>query len=231
MYRDQKISVVIPCLNEEKGLPQVLSGRLSFVDEVIVVDNGSTDRSAEVARDGGALVIHEQRRGYGQACRTGLNGASGDIVVTLDADNNLLMSDVHPILDYMLDNKLDFVNGTRFPMADKDLMPLAVRLSNRFISWTIRRLFRIPVQDSQCGFMAFRSSIIPKLALSEPGMTFSQEAKIKVWTDPSLRAGERPIQYGKRTGTRKFEAVADSVQILRHAFAMRKRTPARPRSA
>ncbi|MBI3985477.1 MAG: glycosyltransferase family 2 protein [Lentisphaerae bacterium] len=220
MYKSHKISIVIPCLNEEDGLPRVLSGRPPFVDEIVVVDNGSTDKSAEVARRYGARVIVESRRGYGYACLAGLVGATGDIRVTLDADNNLFMTDVEPVLAHMLEHDLDFVNGTRFPLSDNSLMPASVRLSNAFISWLVRRLFRIPVVDSQCGFQVFKAGIIARLALTSPGMEFSQEVKIKAWTHPAIRAGEVPIRYGKRTGVRKFKALIDSVRIVRAAIRL-----------
>ncbi|MBM3789314.1 MAG: glycosyltransferase, partial [Acidobacteria bacterium] len=79
MYKNRRITVVIPCLNEEEGIVQVLSRMPRFVDEVIVVDNGSTDRTAAVARSRGARVIHENVRGYGRAYKTGLVRARGDI--------------------------------------------------------------------------------------------------------------------------------------------------------
>ncbi|MGA2263274.1 MAG: glycosyltransferase family 2 protein, partial [Acidobacteriota bacterium] len=88
MYRERRITVVIPCLNEEEGIAQVLSRMPAFVDEVIVVDNDSTDRTAEMARSFGAHVIHEKIRGYGRAYKTGLMRAQGDIIVTLDGDHS-----------------------------------------------------------------------------------------------------------------------------------------------
>jgi glycosyltransferase involved in cell wall biosynthesis len=84
VYKDRRITIVIPCLNEEKGIVEVLSGMPSFVDEVLVVDNDSTDRTAELAGSLGARVIHEKIRGYGRAYKTGLFQAQGDIIVTLE---------------------------------------------------------------------------------------------------------------------------------------------------
>src|ERR1700681_2269703 len=88
MYKSNSITVIIPCLNEEQGIERVLRRMPDFVDQVIVVDNGSTDRSSDVARSFGAKVIRETVRGYGRAYKTGFASASGDIIVTLDGDHS-----------------------------------------------------------------------------------------------------------------------------------------------
>jgi glycosyltransferase involved in cell wall biosynthesis len=82
MYKGQTITVIMPCLNEEQGVEQVLTRMPEFVDQVIVVDNGSTDRTSEVARRFGAQVIREDARGYGRSYKTGFAAASGDIIIT-----------------------------------------------------------------------------------------------------------------------------------------------------
>src|SRR5271156_1029980 len=83
MYKSQKITVISPCLNEEQGIEQVLRSMPEFVDEVIVVDNGSTDKTSEVARSYGARVIREDVRGYGRSYKSGFASAKGDIIITL----------------------------------------------------------------------------------------------------------------------------------------------------
>jgi len=88
LYKSQKITVIIPCLNEEQGVEQVLRRMPDFVDEVIVVDNGSTDRTSEVAKSFGAMVIREDVRGYGRSYKTGFSRARGDIMITLDGDHS-----------------------------------------------------------------------------------------------------------------------------------------------
>src|SRR5712691_9068546 len=88
MYKNFRITVVIPCLNEEEGIQKVLEALPPLVDEVIVVDNNSTDRTAEVARKRGALVVKESCRGYGRAYKKGFSQATGDIIITLDGDHS-----------------------------------------------------------------------------------------------------------------------------------------------
>ena len=88
MYKDQRITVIIPCLNEEQGIEQILRRMPPYVDEVIVVDNGSTDRTASVASSLGATVIREHVRGYGRSYKKGFAHATGDLIVTLDGDHS-----------------------------------------------------------------------------------------------------------------------------------------------
>src|SRR5207245_5470442 len=87
MYKGQSITVIIPCLNEEQGIEQILRSMPDFVDEVIVVDNDSTDRTSEIAASLGATVIREEVRGYGRSYKRGFAGATGDIIITLDGDH------------------------------------------------------------------------------------------------------------------------------------------------
>jgi hypothetical protein len=88
VYKELRITVVIPCLNEEQGIEQVLRRMPAFVDEKIVVDNNSTDRTAEVAASLGATVIREDVRGYGRSYKRGFSTATGDVIVTLDGDHS-----------------------------------------------------------------------------------------------------------------------------------------------
>ncbi len=88
MYKSLRITVVIPCLNEEEGIANVLREVPPFVDEVIVVDNGSTDRTAAVSREMGARVVTELNRGYGRAYKRGFAQATGESIITQDGDHS-----------------------------------------------------------------------------------------------------------------------------------------------
>ena len=113
MYNSITISVVIPCLNEEKGIAQTLLSMPEFVDEVIVVDNGSEDRTGEVARDAGAVVVVQPRRGYGIAKRTGFQAATKDVIVTADGDGTYPLEAIPKLIDCMLATGAGFVCGCR----------------------------------------------------------------------------------------------------------------------
>jgi glycosyltransferase involved in cell wall biosynthesis len=88
LYKDHRITIIIPCLNEELGIGLVLDELPPFVDEAIVVDNNSTDQTADVARSRGAVVVSELNRGYGRAYKKGFLCATGDIIITLDGDHS-----------------------------------------------------------------------------------------------------------------------------------------------
>src|SRR5215470_9493706 len=124
MYKDQKITVIIPCLNEEQGIEQVLKRMPEFVDEIIVVDNGSTDRTSEVAGTFGAKVIREDVRGYGRSYKTGFASASGDVIVTLDGDHSYPPDAISYLLEAFLHLDVDFLSASRFPVRDPKAMSL-----------------------------------------------------------------------------------------------------------
>jgi len=102
MYKGQSITVIIPCLNEEAGIEKVLRSMPEYVDEIIVVDNGSTDRTAEVAASFGAKVIREELRGYGRAYRRGFSCATSDLIITLDGDHSYPIDGISYLLEAFL---------------------------------------------------------------------------------------------------------------------------------
>src|SRR5512142_2799909 len=102
MYKGQSITVIIPRLNEGQGIQKVLDAMPDFVDEVVVVDNGSTDRTSEVATARGAKVIREEVRGYGRAYKRGFAVATGDIVITLDGDHSYPVGAVAYLIEAFL---------------------------------------------------------------------------------------------------------------------------------
>ena len=114
MYRGKRISVVIPCHNEEQGIAAVLEQMPALVDEVVVVDNASTDRTAEVARTAGARVVYEARKGYGRAYKTGFAAARGDVVVTMDGDGTYPPDSIPLLLYVLVEERLDFISARRW---------------------------------------------------------------------------------------------------------------------
>ena len=151
MYKGQRITVIIPCLNEEQGIELVLRRMPEFVDQVIVVDNGSTDRTSDVAKSLGAMVIREDVRGYGRSYKTGFSRATGDIIITLDGDHSYPPDAISYLLEAFLHLEVDFLNASRFPVRDPKAMSLKHKLGNLILSLAMSMLYFRWVRDSQSG--------------------------------------------------------------------------------
>src|SRR5580658_9991019 len=214
MYKGDAITVIIPCLNEEQGIERVLRRMPDFVDEVIVVDNGSTDRTSLVATMLGAQVIREDVRGYGRSYKRGFASATCDIIVTLDGDHSYPVDALSYLLEAFLHLEVDFLNASRFPVRDRRAMSWKNKIGNLGLSLAMSLLFFRWVRDSQSGMWVFRRSILEKMKLESDGMAFSEEIKIEALRDSSIRFGEISIQYSSRLGETKLNIWRDGVQNL-----------------
>jgi glycosyltransferase involved in cell wall biosynthesis len=214
MYKGQRITVVIPCLNEEQGVEQILRRMPEFVDQVIVVDNGSTDRTSEVARSLGAHVIREEARGYGRAYRRGFSCATGDLIVTLDGDHSYPVDALSYLLEAFLHLEVDFLNASRFPVRDRQAMSFRNKVGNLILSLAMSLLYFRWVRDSQSGMWVLRRSILEHMKLTADGMAFSEEIKIEALKSPRIRFGEISIMYSSRLGETKLNPWRDGFHNL-----------------
>ena len=221
MYKGQSITVIIPCLNEEQGIEKVLRAMPDFVDEVIVVDNNSTDRTSEVAASLGAKVIREEVRGYGRSYKRGFADATGDVIVTLDGDHSYPVDALSYLLEAFLHLEVDFLNASRFPVRDHHAMSFKHKFGNLVLSLAMSMLFFRWVRDSQSGMWVLRRSILKHMKLESDGMAFSEEIKIEALRDARIRFGEISIQYSSRLGEIKLNPWRDGMQNL--AFLAKKR--------
>jgi glycosyltransferase involved in cell wall biosynthesis len=221
MYRDKTISVVIPCYNEEEGIARVIPALPDSVDEVIVVDNNCTDRTAEVARGLGARVVHESRKGYGAAYKAGLIAVESDITVTMDGDGTYPMEEIEYCIDYLLDNELEFVSASRFPLKDPKAMNFSNKIGNGLLTLASLVLFMKGIRDSQSGMWIFKSSIYPLLDPKSDGMPFSEEIKIAAIRSPEVRFDECHINYHPRIGEVKLEKWRDGFRNLIYLVKLR----------
>jgi glycosyltransferase involved in cell wall biosynthesis len=214
MYKGQAITVIIPCLNEEQGIEKVLRAMPEFVDEVIVVDNASTDRTSDVAASLGAKVIREDVRGYGRAYKRGFAVATGDLIVTLDGDHSYPVDALSYLLEAFLHLDVDFLNASRFPVRDARAMSFKHKIGNLILSIAMSLLFFRWVRDSQSGMWVFRRSIVKEMKLESDSMAFSEEIKIEVLRNSRLRFGEISILYSARLGEIKLNPWRDGIQNL-----------------
>ncbi len=214
MYRDRRVTVVIPCLNEEEGIVQVLSRMPAFVDEVIVVDNDSTDRTAEMARSYGARVLHEKIRGYGRAYKTGLMQARGDIIVTLDGDHSYPVDAISYLLEVFLHSEVRFLSASRFPLKNRHAMSLKHWVGNKLLSLALSLLFFRWVRDSQSGMWVFERESLKEMDLRSDGMAFSEEIKIEAIRKRRIGFKEIYVDYSNRTGEIKLQPWRDGYRNL-----------------
>ena len=226
MYKDRRITVVIPCLNEEKGIVEVLARMPAFVDEVIVVDNNSTDRTAEMAKSFGARVIHEEVRGYGRAYKTGLLQSKGDIIVTLDGDHSYPPDAISYLLEAFLHSEVRFLSASRFPLKNRKAMSFKHWLGNKLLSLTMSILYFRWVRDSQSGMWVFERSSLDGMHLVSDGMAFSEEIKIEAIIRKRIGFKEIYIDYSTRMGEIKLKPWRDGIRNL--YFLVRKRFTAGP---
>ena len=221
MYKGLTITVIIPCLNEEQGIAQVLRNMPDFVDEVIVVDNNSTDRTSDVASSLGAKVIREEVRGYGRSYKRGFACATGDVIVTLDGDHSYPVDALSYLLEAFLHLDVDFLNASRFPVRDRRAMSLKHHIGNLILSIAMSVLYFRWVRDSQSGMWVLRRSIVKDMRLEADGMAFSEEIKIEALRNPRVRFGEITILYSSRLGEKKLNPWRDGFDNL--FFLVRKR--------
>jgi glycosyltransferase involved in cell wall biosynthesis len=220
MHRDLKLSVVIPCYNEEDGVREVIGRMPPQIDEVVVVDNNCTDRTAEVARSLGAKVVAERTPGYGAAYKAGLAAASGDVVITLDGDGTYPPEEIPRLVDELADRGWDFLSASRFPLADSRAMQFTNRLGNAVLTVAAAVLFFKPIRDSQSGMWVFRRTLLSRMRLTSDGMAFSEEIKLEALLR-GFKFGESHIPYGVRVGEVKLQKWRDGWHNL--AFLVRKR--------
>ena len=221
MYKALKITVVIPCLNEEDGIQKVLAHVPPFVDEVLVVDNSSTDRTAEVAAAMGAKVLLEEVRGYGRAYKTGLFHAAGDVIVTLDGDHSYPVDAISYLVEALLAEDVGFVSASRFPILNPRAMSFKHHVGNLILSLVFSILFWRWVRDSQSGMWVFRKSGLELMRLESNGMPFSEEIKIEAISNPRIGFKEIHIAYSTRVGEKKLQPWKDGIANL--VFLFRKR--------
>jgi dolichol-phosphate hexosyltransferase len=221
VHKGKTISAVIPCYNEEDGIRHVIEAMPPVVDEIIVVDNNSTDRTAEVARSLGARVVHETRKGYGAAYQAGLPAATKDIVVTLDGDGSYPPEEIPRLVDFLIENDLDFISASRFPLKTGGSMNFMNMVGNKVLTAAMFLLYFRRIDDSQSGMWVFRREIYPRLRATHPGMAFSEELKIEAILAKGVRFAELHIDYKERIGEVKLNMWRDGFDNL--FFLVRKR--------
>lgn len=207
----KKISIVVPALNEEQGIERTIKAipkhdleAMGYEVQILVVDNGSDDGTAELARKAGAEVLFEPRRGYGRAFKSGFAHAEGDIIATADADLTYPVEDIPKLVKILETEKLDFLTTNRFPLMNKDAMPFRNKVGNTVLALITRILFGLRMRDPESGMWVFTKHILDKLKMGSDTWPFSHELKIEACYFNKCRWREVPIQYRPRSGETKL---------------------------
>ena len=196
-----KISVVIPTLNEEHTIKDVIEGCRPYADEIIVVDGHSTDRTKEIAESLGVKVILDHKKGKGEALRHAINFVTGDVIVFIDADGSHDPNDIPRLVEPILRDEADHVSGSRLIGGSSELhggFDECFRLmGSSFITACINWRFKVRLSESQNGFRAIKTNVIKQLDLKENITTIEQEMIMKT-LKKGFRMGEVPTHEHKR---------------------------------
>ena len=216
------LTILMPCLDEEENIAFCVDQAMAYIrnhnlmGEVLVVDNDSTDNSADIAASHGATVISEHRRGYGRALRTGLAAAKGDVIIFGDCDSTYDFSKLDPIYQSLAENKADFMTGDRFAgQMEEGAMSFSHRLGVPFLSWCGRVKFGVKIHDWHCGIRGIRRDALQKLNLKTDGMEFATEM-IAEAARKELRIGEVsvPLKKAQNERTEKLRTIRDGFRHL-----------------
>lgn len=211
-----KIVAMIPALNAEQALAPVVAAALTHVQPVLVIDDGSQDRTGEVARTHGATVIrHEVNRGKGAALKTGFawtlaNGFDG--AITLDADGQHLASEIPKFLRAAAETGADLIIGGRAHLF-AEMLPRR-RMANRFSAWCIAIASGVPITDSQSGFRFYSSRVLREVHLRTDGFDLESEVIVRAGRR-GLKIVTIPIELGFVDGvaTSHYKPLLDTLRI------------------
>ncbi|HXW59666.1 MAG TPA: glycosyltransferase family 2 protein [Solirubrobacteraceae bacterium] len=214
------VSVVIPCLNEAENIELCVTAALRALremgveGEVVVADNNSEDDSARLAREAGAHVVVEQRRGYGSAYLAGFATSRGRYIVMADADLTYDFKEI-PRFVAALEDGAEMVIGDRMDNIQPGAMPWLHRyVGNPILTGVLNLFFGTGVNDAHCGMRALRRDVLERLDLRTTGMEFASEMVIRA-SKEKLRIAEFPIEYHPRGGESKLSSFRDGWRHLR----------------
>lgn len=227
MIENKTISVIIPCKNEGKIIASVIKRMPSCVDEIIVVDNNSSDNTVSVAKQEGAIVLREKRAfngiGYGFALQNGLQYARGNYLVALDGDDTYPASETPKIVKFMERNNLDFVSCNRLPLKHKNAISKIRQLGIRILNLEALLLYGYPIKDILTGMWVVKKEAFKKLDLKEGGWNLSPEVKLAAISHPEIKFAQYHIPHFCRNGNLSKQKIWETgwghlIYILKRRF-------------
>jgi glycosyltransferase involved in cell wall biosynthesis len=217
------LSIIIPTLNEEAGIQRTIRKipaqkiqSLGYKLEILVIDGKSTDLTAEYASQAGAIIITEEQKGYGAACRTGLRASKGEILVILDGDGTYPVELTSEYVEHLIENNLDFLTINRLSDTENGSLSFTHLVGNKVLSGVMNLLFSINVKDSQSGMYLMTRRFAESIKLSSNGYGMAQEIKIIAYS--FFKASEVDGKYYKRDGHAKLQTYRDGLKNLIYLF-------------
>lgn len=203
MIKQHSISLVMPCKNEGKALETVLKRLPKVVDEVIVVDNNSSDRTREVAKKYGVKVFTEKKSdrhgiGYGYALQKGIKEAKGTVIICMDGDGSYPVKEIPHLAKVLIDKNLDFISCNRLPFKKPKKMSSVRAFGVKILNDITLFLYGYRIKDSLSGMWVFRRHALEEIALNEGGWNLSLEIKLKSIINPNVKFSEYRIPYKDR---------------------------------
>jgi glycosyltransferase involved in cell wall biosynthesis len=206
-----KTSLIIPAYDEEKGLPLVIEEYSDKVDEIIVVDDGSADRTFEVAKKYDVkLYKHETNKGKVAALRTGVEHATGEIIIFTDADYTYPTKYI-PDFIREIERGADLVLGSRLENIKN--MPFLNRIGNHIFSFLATYISCKEITDSQTGYRAFKRDMFDKLNVNAKGLEFETKMTVRA-AKHGYKIVEIPIEYRERVGESKLRPIRDGIKMF-----------------
>jgi len=221
----KKITVLIPCHNEEKGIEKVIKGvprddllRMGFETEIVVIDNNSTDKTSQIAKENNVTVLIEPKKGKGNAIKAGFSaiGNDTDYVVMLDGDNTYKPKEIPRLIEPLESGFCDVIIGSRL---GGKVNQGAFKFSNRVANWAyaflVRQFYRANITDVLSGYYAWKREVVDELKqyLRSNGFTIEMEMITKT-VKMGYEIYSVPITYDEREGKSKINTVKDGTHIL-----------------
>jgi len=203
MIKNHTISLVMPCKNESKSLKTVLEKLPLEIDEVIVVDNNSSDKTKQVASKFATKILSEPRFdkngiGYGFALQKGISEAKGNIIICMDGDGSYPIKEVPKIVKELIKRNLDFISCNRLPFKEPKKMSIVRASGVKILNTIVWALFGYKIKDSLTGMWVFKNYIYKQINPREGGWDFSLEIKLKAITNDNVKFSEYHISYKDR---------------------------------
>ncbi len=230
MWRDARVGVVVPAFCEEERIGRVVTTLPDWVSQVVVVDDASTDRTAERVRELGRarveLICHERNQGVGAAIATGYRRAlelGTEILVVMAGDAQMDPCDLPRLIEPIADGRADYVKGNRFVHPEARAMPFFRRVAGAALSSLTRAATGLAVDDTQCGFTALSAAAARELPLDElwPRYGYPNDL-LGMLAAGGFRVAEvpvRPVYRGEKSGVRPWHVLSIAGVIARRAIA------------